>query len=160
MQTVDRFSNRLSLIEARDNNAQLLRRNCGTVVKRLMRIDLRHDVLLSISIKNFFRKQEMKNGPPMERTPEEPDESDHVGQPVLRLTHHEIQAASGLTPCQSNSHRHVLFIGSCCILVLSPILYWLNGPSVSQDQFIMRCVLVGVSAVTAMISFAARPKVN
>ena len=40
----------------------------------------------------------------------------------------------------------------CCwvTLGLTPILYWVNGPSVSADQFVVRTTLVIVAAVGAV----------
>jgi hypothetical protein len=34
-------------------------------------------------------------------------------------------------------------------LVLWPFLYWVNGPSVSDDQFVVRCILIIVAACCA-----------
>ena len=37
------------------------------------------------------------------------------------------------------------------MLVLTPFLYWVNGPSVSTDQFVVRTALVILSALGAVI---------
>ncbi|MCA9142629.1 MAG: hypothetical protein KDB05_07575 [Planctomycetales bacterium] len=42
-----------------------------------------------------------------------------------------------------------LEFGCWTALVLAPILYWVNGPSVSSDQFVVRTGLVIVAAVGA-----------
>ncbi len=39
-----------------------------------------------------------------------------------------------------------------CSLVLTPIIWWLQGPSVSHDQFVVRTGMVVLSAIVA-ISF-------
>lgn len=35
-------------------------------------------------------------------------------------------------------------------LVLWPFLYWVNGPAVSDDQFVVRCLLIVVAASCAL----------
>lgn len=35
-------------------------------------------------------------------------------------------------------------------LVMTPIIWWLQGESVSQDQFVVRCSLVVISAVAGV----------
>ena len=35
-------------------------------------------------------------------------------------------------------------------LALAPFLYWVNGPAVSNDQFVVRTALVCLAAVTAV----------
>ncbi len=41
----------------------------------------------------------------------------------------------------------------CCwtALVLAPLIYWLQGPSVSTDQFVVRTGLVVLAAVGAIV---------
>lgn len=40
---------------------------------------------------------------------------------------------------------------SCWVaLVLTPLIWWLQGPSVSQDQFVVRTALVVVAALGAV----------
>lgn len=49
--------------------------------------------------------------------------------------------------------KEVLYWGEFCswtALALSPFLYWVNGPAVSTDQFVMRTGLVCLAAVTAI----------
>ena len=40
--------------------------------------------------------------------------------------------------------------GAWSSLVMAPIIWWLQGPSVSTDQFVMRTGLVVLSSVTAV----------
>lgn len=40
--------------------------------------------------------------------------------------------------------------GAWTMLVLAPILYWFNGPSVSDDQAVVRTGLVIISAFVAV----------
>ena len=40
--------------------------------------------------------------------------------------------------------------GAWSAVVMTPMIWWLQGPSVSTDQFVMRTGLVVVSAVTAI----------
>ena len=35
-------------------------------------------------------------------------------------------------------------------LALVPFLYWVNGPAVSDDQFVVRCILVAVATLSAL----------
>lgn len=45
----------------------------------------------------------------------------------------------------------------CCwsALVMAPFIYWIQGPSVSQDQFVVRTALVVIVSIGA-IAFRAR----
>lgn len=40
----------------------------------------------------------------------------------------------------------------CCwvSLALAPFLYWINGPAVSSDQFVVRTALVATAAIGAV----------
>jgi hypothetical protein len=40
----------------------------------------------------------------------------------------------------------------CCwtALALAPFLYWVNGPAVSRDQFVVRTALVSLAAIGAV----------
>jgi hypothetical protein len=40
----------------------------------------------------------------------------------------------------------------CCwtTLALAPLLYWVNGPAVSTDQFVTRTALIVIAAITAI----------
>jgi hypothetical protein len=46
--------------------------------------------------------------------------------------------------------RDWLEIGSWTTLALAPFLYWINGPAVSSDQFVVRTTLMVVAAVAAI----------
>ncbi|MFO1043547.1 MAG: hypothetical protein U0941_17325 [Planctomycetaceae bacterium] len=35
-------------------------------------------------------------------------------------------------------------------LVMTPIIWWLQGPSVSTDQYVVRCSLIVISCVVAV----------
>ena len=43
-----------------------------------------------------------------------------------------------------------LEFGSWTTLALAPFLYWVNGPAVSQDQFVVRTGLVCLATVGAL----------
>jgi hypothetical protein len=45
--------------------------------------------------------------------------------------------------------RYWLEFGSWTTLALSPFLYWINGPAVSQDQLIVRSGLIVLAACGA-----------
>ena len=47
----------------------------------------------------------------------------------------------------------MLYWGEFCAwsaLVMTPIIWWLQGPSVSTDQFVVRCSLVVISALAGV----------
>jgi|SRR5581483_662972 len=46
--------------------------------------------------------------------------------------------------------RHCLEFGCWTTLILSPFLYWINGPAVSADQFVVRTAVVTIAAVMAI----------
>ena len=50
--------------------------------------------------------------------------------------------------------RHWIEFGCWTALVLSPFLYWVNGPAVSTDQFVVRTAMV-VIATTGAIGLRA-----
>ncbi len=41
--------------------------------------------------------------------------------------------------------------GSWSALVMTPIIWWLQGPSVSTDQFVVRTSLLVISAATGVV---------
>ncbi len=55
--------------------------------------------------------------------------------------------ADELTP---EELRGWIEFGSWTILLLAPFLYWVNGPAVSTDQFVVRCALVILAACTGV----------
>jgi len=46
--------------------------------------------------------------------------------------------------------RYWLEFSCWTTLLLAPFLYWVNGPAVSTDQFVVRTVLVSLAAVGAV----------
>ena len=46
--------------------------------------------------------------------------------------------------------RYWIEFGSWTTLALAPFLYWVNGPAVSEDQFVVRTALVVLSGIGAV----------
>jgi len=46
--------------------------------------------------------------------------------------------------------RYWVEFGCWTTLALAPFLYWVNGPAVSDDQFVVRTALVGLAALGAV----------
>lgn len=48
-------------------------------------------------------------------------------------------------------HAHSVAEKYCWIcVVMTPVIWWLQGPSVSTDQFVVRCSLVVISVLGAV----------
>jgi hypothetical protein len=46
--------------------------------------------------------------------------------------------------------RNWLEVGSWSVLAIVPFLYWVNGPAVSEDQFVVRTTFVLLAACSAI----------
>ncbi|MEO9932334.1 hypothetical protein [Rhodopirellula bahusiensis] len=52
--------------------------------------------------------------------------------------------------------RQCLELGSWTTIALAPFLYWINGPAVSVDQWVMRTGLTVIAVVVAISTTGRR----
>ncbi|MDA0657216.1 MAG: hypothetical protein O2931_00610 [Planctomycetota bacterium] len=54
------------------------------------------------------------------------------------------------TPITWEEVRNFLEFFGWTTLVLTPFLYWVNRPAVSEDQYVIRCLLVACASICAV----------
>lgn len=59
-------------------------------------------------------------------------------------------ATDGTQELSSAEIRGWVEFGCWTILALAPVLYWVNGPAVSPDQFVVRSALIAIAASGAL----------
>ena len=69
------------------------------------------------------------------------------------MNKHDLSAREDATPCEPTAQDifGCLEIACWTTLALLPLLLYVNGPSVSRDQFVVRCSIVAVAAVGATV---------